>query len=388
MTSKCGMASETGSSAQFFTAFGRTVLANIQDRYGAANWDQVRFGKRRQDFVRSSLKTVCRTANHVLAPLGVCMARTRNLPDQFDSMMQAHGQGLADLYGMLDDAYSKQLLIEIMAYRLLGYSRMRLSTNPALLRPVAQARQWMVPDDHLDAHFRNWHLTRFDLASLGYPISVYGLPESIASVFLRRDYAYERITPPLGPSSGDYVIDAGAAWGDTALLFAWMAGATGRVFSFEIEPANLTILKRNLELNPDLSPRITVLPQALWNRAGVPLSFASEGPGTHVDDTGTSGRQTVTTTTIDDVCRDLPRVDFIKMDIEGAELPALQGATDTLRRCRPRLAISLYHNLEDFTTIPRFLADLHLDYRYYLGHFSIHHEETVLFAAPRTPASR
>jgi len=382
------MISETDQHLQFATAFGRTVLENLQDQHGAANWDYLRFG-RREDFLRRALKTVCRTANLLLRPLGVCLVRNRRLPDQFESVMRTHGQGLADLYSMLDDAYSKRLLIEVIAYRLLGYSRMKLSTNPALFQALAQVRKLTVAGDHVDPHFRDWQLSRFDLSSLGYPISLYAMPTSIASTFLRRDYAYERITPPVGPSAGDYVIDAGAAWGDTALFFAWKAGATGRVFSFELEPVNLTILQRNLELNPDLAPRIEVVAKALWSKPDVPLSFASNGPGTRVGETGASGvEHTVTTTTIDAVCRALPRVDFIKMDIEGAELPALHGAVDTLRRFHPRLAISLYHNLEDFTTIPRFLAGLNLDYRYYLGHFSIHQEETILFAAPRTPPAR
>jgi hypothetical protein len=73
------------------------------------------------------------------------------------------------------------------------------------------------------------------------------------------------------------------------------------------------------------------------------------------------------------------------MDIEGAELAALEGARETLVRHRPKLAIALYHSLDDFVQIPRFLSDLSLNYTYYLDHTTIHHEETVLFAAPAPP---
>jgi hypothetical protein len=88
------------------------------------------------------------------------------------------------------------------------------------------------------------------------------------------------------------------------------------------------------------------------------------------------------TTTIDEVVvhENIPRIDFIKMDIEGSELSALRGAESTIRRCRPKLAISLYHRPEDFFSIPSWIDSLDLGYRVFLEHYSIHQEETVLFA--------
>ena len=76
----------------------------------------------------------------------------------------------------------------------------------------------------------------------------------------------------------------------------------------------------------------------------------------------------------------LESVDFIKLDVEGAELLALKGAKQTLKQFRSTLAISLYHNLDDFVTIPAFLRELEVGYEFYLDHFTIHREETVLFA--------
>ena len=78
----------------------------------------------------------------------------------------------------------------------------------------------------------------------------------------------------------------------------------------------------------------------------------------------------------------LPRVDFIKMDIEGAEIHALKGAEKTLRQFHPKVAISLYHSLEDFKTIPRYLDSLGLKYKFYLDHHTIYENETVLFGIP------
>lgn len=86
-------------------------------------------------------------------------------------------------------------------------------------------------------------------------------------------------------------------------------------------------------------------------------------------------------TTIDTLFKDR-RVDFIKMDIEGAELAALKGATATLLRDRPQLAICLYHRPDDLCTIPLFLADLLDNYTFHIGQHSGSIQETVLYGIP------
>jgi hypothetical protein len=59
---------------------------------------------------------------------------------------------------------------------------------------------------------------------------------------------------------------------------------------------------------------------------------------------------------------------------------ALRGGERSIRRWKPKLAISLYHRPEDFFVIPLWLDALGLGYRFHLDHYSIHHEETVLYA--------
>ena len=98
------------------------------------------------------------------------------------------------------------------------------------------------------------------------------------------------------------------------------------------------------------------------------------------------GEFSVKTLSIDDLVAQngLDRVDFIKLDIEGAELRTLKGAEHTLNRFHPLLAISLYHSLDDFVDIPAFIRGLDFTYEFFLDHFTIHREETVLFARPTT----
>ena len=205
---------------------------------------------------------------------------------------------------------------------------------------------------------------------------------NVLNTFVLAQYRLKRPDRLIEARPGDVVIDAGACWGDTALYFANLVGDAGTVVSYEFDPDNLHILTRNLAANATLGARVRVIQRALWCRPGESVTFASAGPGTRLA-AATAAGASVLTDTIDyrtDADR-LPAVNFIKMDIEGAELNALKGAEQTLRKWKPQLAISVYHELEHFWQIPAFIDSLNLGYRFYLDHFTIHAEETVLFAS-------
>jgi FkbM family methyltransferase len=136
-------------------------------------------------------------------------------------------------------------------------------------------------------------------------------------------------------------------------------------------------------MNPHLMSAIQLVQSPVSEHSSENLFINGSGPGTRVvAQTQDPDALRVETVAIDDVVNreGLPRVDFIKMDIEGSELSALRGAEKTLRKFRPKLAISIYHKLPDFWEIPRYLDSLDLNYRFYIRHFTIHAEETVLFA--------
>jgi len=75
----------------------------------------------------------------------------------------------------------------------------------------------------------------------------------------------------------------------------------------------------------------------------------------------------------------IQKVDYIKMDIEGYELLALEGMKKTIQKFLPKLAISVYHLADDIVMIPEYIRSLYPNYKIYLDHFTYGSIETVMF---------
>jgi FkbM family methyltransferase len=86
--------------------------------------------------------------------------------------------------------------------------------------------------------------------------------------------------------------------------------------------------------------------------------------------------------TIDNVLKD-EDISFIKMDIEGAEMSAIYGAEKTIKRCKPKLAICIYHSAEDLWRIPLYIKDMIPEYDIFIRHHTNMLIETVCYAIPR-----
>jgi hypothetical protein len=137
-------------------------------------------------------------------------------------------------------------------------------------------------------------------------------------------------------------------------------------------------MREAFQMNPRLASHIELFDVGLAD--GDSMRDASHSTPQGVNP-GARLEQGLPTRTIDGLVRshEIEHIDLIKMDIEGSELAALRGAENSLRRWRPKLAISLYHRPEDFFAIPLWLKSLDCGYRLFLNHYSIHHEETVLY---------
>jgi FkbM family methyltransferase len=292
---------------------------------------------------------------------------------------------LYDTYSHLEDRRSKDLFIEILLYRLLGHLHTKLPTNSEhYWRAFDAMNRTPRTASALSCGGMFGGLSHFEGVPFdGHPLTLDCLDLDILSTFLIKQYHFDDGSVRIEPREGDHVIDGGACFGDTALTFATRVGSAGRVFLFEILQPHIDVIRHNVSQNPSLAPRLMLFQCGLSDASnevaegGIRVS-GDYAPGFSID----HAAQPVALRCIDDLVAQgaIPRVDFIKMDIEGFELRALRGAWRTLHVYKPRLAISLYHSPSDFVTIPGFLTDLGLGYRLYLDHHTIHSEETVLYA--------
>ena len=166
-------------------------------------------------------------------------------------------------------------------------------------------------------------LEKFDVSELGYDIKLYFMDLGIVVDFIFEQYACKVGDKTIVQADvGDTVLDCGGCWGDTALYFAHKVGAAGKVFSFEFIPENVKLFNTNVNLNPALRDRIKLVEHPVWETSGQPIFYRDFGPGSAVS-LALLENQTGSTTTLsvdDFVEREkLSKVDFIKMDIEGAE---------------------------------------------------------------------
>lgn len=374
-------------SVSVFKAILRQELIRSRYNYfGTDNFDEHRFGRLFPNASSAIFNELKQSIKRIIRYDG-----TRKKWKSFDEFLESSLKVLEKYYPSLDAIYanvnqdSKAIIVKLMAYRILGFTKVKLPTNNnAYRRAMKIARKLKDANDTYDPHFIHLELNKFDLTEIGHDVRLYFAESGIAIDFIIEQYAYKSGNRDVvSAEQGDIVLDLGGCWGDTALYFASKVGKQGRVYSFEFVPENIKLFKINKSLNPDFEDRIEVIPNPVSNRSGNAIYFRDAGPSSKIENEPFEGQTgSATTVTIDEFVTSnrISRVDFIKMDIEGSEPIALQGAIETIRKYKPKLAIAIYHSMEDFVNIPQWIMDLDLGYEIYLGHYTIHSEETVCFA--------
>jgi FkbM family methyltransferase len=198
-------------------------------------------------------------------------------------------------------------------------------------------------------------------AGAGRAIS-YDLAEQARSIY---SYGGAGVRP------GDVVLDVGANVG-LYTREALRAGAA-KVIAIEPVPAVVECLRRNLSAEI-AAGRVIVVDKGAWDKDDflemnvypgnmAASTFAGERPGEQ------QVKVRLPLTTLDRMAAELKleRVDFIKMDIEGAERNAVRGAAAIIRRDKPRMALCVYHKGDDPVVIPREVATIRADYRHNCG---------------------
>lgn len=176
-------------------------------------------------------------------------------------------------------------------------------------------------------------------------------PARMAALFAEQEWV-SWTNPEDMVRRGDIVLDVGAHAG-TFTAKALRLGAQ-KVVAIEPDPDTVECLRRNFSSEISAG-RVVVVGEGAWSSAGKMTLYRADFSGLN-SLVLRDGRDSVEVTvrTIDDIVRELrlPRLDYISMDIKGAENEALKGAVETLRAYHPRLAIDSYNRSDDMEVLP------------------------------------
>lgn len=207
--------------------------------------------------------------------------------------------------------------------------------------------------------------------------------DDVISYRLTGDYSYmnsysvrlmeQYFEPFMSNHENGIFIDCGGFDGDTTEEFCKRYPNYKKVYLFEPSITNLTKAKQRLQGFRD----IKFMPLGVSNEEGKLYFNPDAGSASCVSDSGSSE---IAVTTLDKTINE--KVTFIKMDLEGWELKALQGSVKHIQEDHPKLAIAVYHHPSDFWRIPEFVLSIRDDYDLYLRHYTEGWTETIMYFVP------
>lgn len=188
-------------------------------------------------------------------------------------------------------------------------------------------------------------------------------------------------------SEDESFVDCGAYIGDTAMDFIKKShGKYRKMHLFELDPVIYRkLLNQAAELQGNDTGIIQCYPYGVSNRNQA-ITFMHGDSNSSINNAvsaanGKSEEMTGKIKALDDILVD-EEVTFIKMDIEGAEHDALEGAKKIIASQKPVLAICIYHSPEDMLELPVFIKSLNPEYKIYIRHYTEMTYETVCYAIP------
>lgn len=185
---------------------------------------------------------------------------------------------------------------------------------------------------------------------------VSGNTELLFSCQTPKSEVYEKI---LVPQEGENFVDLGAYDGDTIREFlSFSGGLYETITAFEPDAKNF----KKLERKTAGLERIKRYNIGAWDKSETLFFEKSASRNSHQSSSGTEVRFD----SVDNVVT--APVSFLKMDIEGAELKALEGARKTIEKNLPKLYVCAYHRNEDFYSLILKIHELSKEYKIYLRH--------------------
>lgn len=297
-----------------------------------------------------------------------------------DWFMDAY-EGVHRAWSRLRDQASRDLYIDVIRYRLAGHLHARIRSQVHGLGAEAELfkRTFTGTPSGIALSGLFGELMHYDGTWRGVQYSADTVPGGMIYALVYGQYYFERDGVSIKPDTGDHVVDAGAFTGDSSIIFSRSTGPSGRVYAFDPVEKHLDICRLNFS-RPGYE-HITLFPFGVGDRnVDAPTIQVGEyAPGYRAS----TSEIPVPLRRIDDLVIDraIPRIDFLKMDVEGSEMAALRGAEASIRKFRPKLALSIYHKPNDLFEIINYVHDLDLGYSLFVDHHTIYDEETVLYCA-------
>lgn len=236
-----------------------------------------------------------------------------------------------EVYNLLSDEYSKDIYKRLISYRL-------RALNPELIEL-----------DRLPGH------VSFNLGA--------GL------------YSYFDIVVP---NNKKMIMNCGASDGSLSAMFALLS-PDSRIYAFE--PVDESF--RKSKIFADVFPNIIPIQAGVWKQTGqVSFNKVNNALSGFTSSFIGDGKEMIDVFALDDFVEKyrVEDVDYIKMDIEGAELDALNGSRGVIGSFHPDLAISVYHKAEHLWRIPLWIKSNFPEYDVYVDHRYFVPTETVCFA--------
>lgn len=205
-----------------------------------------------------------------------------------------------------------------------------------------------------------------------------GKSNYIDSSFSKYNLFKEKLVCPL--SKNEIFVDCGAYDGDTIKMFG---DATkwnfDQIYAFEPDIKNFVKMK-NWARDNNLK-NITLIKEGVYNVSGN-LSFNNNGTvdSKIIKKANKINSNFITVTSLDEFFNNRRPPTLVKMDIEGSEIPALQGMKHVIKSSKPKLAISIYHKPSDLWRIILLIKSYNKDYKFYLRHFTKEYADTMCFA--------
>ncbi|WP_295161500.1 FkbM family methyltransferase [uncultured Brachyspira sp.] len=269
-------------------------------------------------------------------------------------------------YNMLEEEYSKNLFKKIVKYRYI------LSFHRDSFTDIKEKIKLSIKYGAINIF--SWGIKRFL-----FSLQKYKYPKEIENFLLFYIFGLEQynIKNIFEVNNESVIFDIGAWKGDTAYFFSKKCSLGAKIYAFEPDKNaydTLKIIKEKYKLNN------VILENMLFSSKNEAIDFVSMTPNTPI--------VKMNAVTVDEFVEsnNFNKIDYLKMDVEGAEINILKGSVNTIKKFRPSLAVAVYHGgelfMEDFYKIPIFIKNITENYNYYIRTFSPWGGETILFCIP------